>query len=606
MLEIKHAFVPGFVEISASLECSQSVRVLQARFPRTEGLGASAFTLSVQDLLTHLKVLKEWTSLQPGDEVRWAPDVKRLVEQNLTDRAVVATELDGGQEGIAQSSGQIELGDDWVASLTDEQLRDLRKLVALSHGANFSVPGAGKTRVALANFQVRRRAGEVERMLVVAPKSAFESWRTEAELCFSGDGPTVRLLTDGEFTGACDVLIVNYERLPTAEGELIEYLRARPSLLVLDEAHRMKAGEVGVWGAICMRIGIFAAHRLILSGTPAPNGPVDLENLFGFVWPGQGKSAVRAAVASRDLRAASKQLSPLFARTQKNELGLPEMAVCRQSVVLPELHRKLYDALLGFESGIAARAPNDLERLGRIVMYMIMAATTPALLAQGTTRYEPLSFRVPPLVAPQGSELAELLRDLPSYEIPPKYSKALGIVSDNAQRNKKTLVWSNFVRNLTSLERLFEPFAPALVYGGTEDRAEQLARFREDEDCYVLLANPATLGEGISLHMACHDAVYIDRDFAAGRFMQSVDRIHRLGLPPETETTVTVLEAEATIDVVVGDRLKRKIDFMSKVLNDPDVGKLADLDEPSGESQVMDADDVAALLKHLRSADDNQ
>ena len=49
-----------------------------------------------------------------------------------------------------------EFGDGWAAPLTSFQERDLGKLLELNHGANFSVPGAGKTRVALAAMQAFR------------------------------------------------------------------------------------------------------------------------------------------------------------------------------------------------------------------------------------------------------------------------------------------------------------------------------------------------------------------------------------------------------------------------------------------------------------------
>jgi SNF2 family DNA or RNA helicase len=194
------------------------------------------------------------------------------------------------------------------------------------------------------------------------------------------------------------------------------------------------------------------------------------------------------------------------------------------------------------------------------------------------------------------------MRDLPHYELSPKYAEVQKIVHANAAADRKTLVWSTFVRNLTSLESLLEEYSPAVVHGGTEDRAEQLRRFREDDRCRVLLSNPATLGEGISLHHACHDAVYVDRDFAAGRFLQSLDRIHRLGLTPDTKTQVTVLVCNETIDELVEQRLAVKLDFMAGVLDDPSVQALSDLDEEPSETAGMDGNDLAAFVGYLKSS----
>jgi hypothetical protein len=114
-----------------------------------------------------------------------------------------------------------------------------------------------------------------------------------------------------------------------------------------------------------------------------------------------------------------------------------------------------------------------------------------------------------------------------------------------------------------------------------------------------LLSNPATLGEGISLHDVCHDAVYVDRDFAAGRFLQSLDRIHRLGLAPGTETRVTVLASRGTIDEIVARRLELKLEFMGRILDDPAVQQLGDLTEEPSMIGGMDIADFRALLGHL-------
>lgn len=116
----------------------------------------------------------------------------------------------------------------------------------------------------------------------------------------------------------------------------------------------------------------------------------------------------------------------------------------------------------------------------------------------------------------------------------------------------------------------------------------------------VLISNPATLGEGISLHRVCHDAVYVDRDFMAGRFLQSLDRIHRLGLDPNVETRVTVLAVRDTIDEVVEVRLNQKLEFMGKILDDPTVQQLSDLQEEPSVAAGLAPSDIEALLRHVQ------
>ena len=117
----------------------------------------------------------------------------------------------------------------------------------------------------------------------------------------------------------------------------------------------------------------------------------------------------------------------------------------------------------------------------------------------------------------------------------------------------------------------------------------------------VLLSYPATLGEGISLHHVCQDAIYVVRDFAAGRFLQSLDRIHRLGLEADAETRITVLASASTIDEVVAARLASKLDFMGTILDDPAVQQLADLDEEPAVGGGLDRSDLQALMGHIHA-----
>ena len=599
MLNLQFSTEAGRVELSCDPGSTRHLQALRGRFATGQSITAQAFDVGIDDLLVNLRELGRWPAANAAN-VAWQAELLALVESNASDAATVERQL-ALPAGDSWPAEPPDLGEGWAAPLTEFQRRDLAKLLQLSHGANFSVPGAGKTRVGLALFQARRDEGTAVRMLVVCPKSAFESWQTETQTCYPVDPPRIAVM-DSPAVPAADILLINYERLPDARAALLHWLRAQPAVVVLDEAHRMKLGAAGAWGAVCLALGPYASRRLILSGTPAPNGPRDLENLMSFVWPGQGRAAVKRAVTGNNLRTASTLLRPLFVRTTKAELQLPPVTTTVRRVNLTPLHRDLYDALLGQMSAQWRGGEQDAEALGKVLLYLLMAATTPALLATGASRYEPLPYRIPPLQPPAGSTLGELMRDLPHYELSPKYQETLAIVAANAAAGRKTLVWSTFVRSLKSLELLLQAYSPALVHGGTEDRPDQLRRFRTDPSCMVLLSNPATLGEGVSLHHECHDAVYVDRDFAAGRFLQSLDRIHRLGLAPGTETRITVLVANQTIDELVEQRLADKLTFMGGVLDDPAVLQLSALDEEPTEAVGMDNTDLLALVDYLGRA----
>jgi len=168
--------------------------------------------------------------------------------------------------------------------LRDFQERDLGRLLALSHGANFSVPGAGKTTVAYALYEAERQRHGIERLLVIAPLSAFDAWVNEATECFD-PVPVVRALKRRPPAG-CEVLIVNYQKLgATRYQHIAQWVAEVPCHVILDEAHRMKRGRRGEWGAACLDLAHLAVRRDILTGTPAPQHPRDFVALLDELYP---------------------------------------------------------------------------------------------------------------------------------------------------------------------------------------------------------------------------------------------------------------------------------------------------------------------------------
>jgi SNF2 family DNA or RNA helicase len=203
-----------------------------------------------------------------------------------------------------------------------------------------------------------------------------------------------------------------------------------------------------------------------------------------------------------------------------------------------------------------------------------------------------------------------LLKAYHQHETPWKYIEVAKIVSAAAARGEKVIVWSNFVRNLKALDRYLTAFEPAMIHGGvpTEDNAppncitreQTLNRFRNSSKCAVLLANPAACGEGVSLHHECHHAVYLDRTFNAGQFLQSQDRIHRLGLARDTITQYTILTSAETIDDSVDSRLRDKVRALAKLMDDPRLVQVALPESDEGEaSSSIYVDDMQAIVAHL-------
>ena len=231
--------------------------------------------------------------------------------------------------------------------------------------------------------------------------------------------------------------------------------------MVLDEAHRIKKGRAGVWGRQALSLSLHASRRDVLTGTPVPNRPTDLWALIDFCWPYHAHQILPRQIVNSTpnqiaLARMARAIAPIYVRTTKQELDLPPLRVRVQEVMMGELQANIYAALRSiFRAEIAARPSSRAEfiRMGRIVMYLLEASTNPALLPAGSSSSDAPESRHPPLKFDSRRDLLDLLAEYAEHEVPRKFVALHEIVAKNSSEGRKTLIWSNFVRNLEYLHR---------------------------------------------------------------------------------------------------------------------------------------------------------
>ena len=150
------------------------------------------------------------------------------------------------------------------------------------------------------------------------------------------------------------------------------------------------------------------------------------------------------------------------------------------------------------------------------------------------------------------------------------------------ERGEKVIVWVIFIKNIESLSEYLKTngIACRILYGATpvateEMSEEEYAETREaivkefhKPDCSyrVIIANPFAVAESISLHKACHNAIYLERSFNCAHYMQSKDRIHRYGLPEGTATNYYYILSEDSVDETIDNRLRIKEQRMLEII----------------------------------------
>ena len=222
------------------------------------------------------------------------------------------------------------------------------------------------------------------------------------------------------------------------------------------------------------------------------------------------------------------------------------------------------------ELDLTKKEKNVFRELRRArAIRLLQIASNPSLL---NTNCE--EFLIPPLNA-EGMDIEEIIKDYSKLEIPSKIGAAVTLADEIIQGGNKVVIWSMFVQNLFMLNNLLSQYNPVIIYGGipyaNEDevdisREALIKKFKNETDCKILIANPAACAESISLHKVCHYAIYLDRSFNCAHYIQSMDRIHRLGLQEHDSTHYYLLMANSTIDEVVEQRLTQKIKNLNYIL----------------------------------------
>ncbi len=491
------------------------------------------------------------------------------------------------------------------------QLRDLCRLLALANGANFSVPGAGKTTVMFALHMLTRRPDLT--FLVVAPKSAFQSWIDVVMECMDEGAPDrgaepFTMLNSSEndtresLCSGITRFIISYDLAIRQEEVLTAHMASRNTHLVLDESHRMKAGWRSRRGAFFLRIAAYPVRRDILTGTPMPQAARDMESQLDFLWPGHGYGAeISSGKPPRQV------LGNLYVRTTKKELGLPKAKRHFIDVDMEPGQLALYSIVRNeFLRQYSSRNSKVLTEAGllrarRSVMRLLQLSVNPTLALRSMSNDEiPIESAIADRVLEEGHSA--------------KMVAVIDYAYSLARRGMKSVIWTIFTDTIHSFASALADLNPVFIHGGVPSggggesgsREERIRRFHEDDGCLVLVANPATAGEGINLHRVCHDAIYADRSYVSTHYLQSIDRIHRLGLPPDQETHIHIFRSKAppvvgSIDMSVSRRLVEKIRNMQVLLNDPDLQELA-FDEEEADDAIdydIEMKDIMDLIAEL-------
>lgn len=445
--------------------------------------------------------------------------------------------------------------------------------------ALFAEMGTGKSFMLINNAAMLYDKGEINAMLIVAPKGVYRNWY-KSELpkhmpdhisykmaCWNPTPKKAEKLEMDAMLAAADdlrILIMNVEAFSTEKGQQFAkmFLRITEAFMAIDESTTIKNHTAKRTKAI-VKIGKEAVFRRIATGSPVTKSPLDLYSQCDFLgeeclnhtsfYTFQARYAVlverkmpthtfKQVVGYRHLDELKDKLDNFAFRVTKDEcLDLPDKIYLRRDVELTAEQKKAYEqmklmALSVLSEGLVSTS-NALTQLLR--------------LHQIVCGYVKLD---------DGQEIA-----LPNNRLPE-------LMDLLAESSGKVIIWANYRKNIEeiklAIQKEYGMTSVATYYGETkpEERQEIVDKFSDpDSELRFFVGNPTTGGYGLTL-VSSHTVVYYSNSFDLEKRLQSEDRAHRIG---QTEKVTYIdLIAPNTVDEHIVKALRNKIDIASAVLGE--------------------------------------
>lgn len=422
--------------------------------------------------------------------------------------------------------------------------------------------GTGKTLITIAITGTLYREHKIQKMLVVCPKSIVGVW--EEEFGKFADYDYVLSVLDGSGSKkaetikamngvALQIIVVNYESCWRLETELMEW---QPDFIVCDESSKMKNPQAKQSKAL-HKLGKLAKYRIILTGTPITNSPMDFFSQYKFVdesmfgssfYSFRAKYAIIGGYGNHQIMGyrnmaelVEKAHSIAYRIKIEDAVDLPPFIDDTRVISLEPMAKALYDSI---DRDSFAELVNGGEVTTRNVLSRLLR------LSQCTGGF----IR---------GDTDEIARQVSKAKL-----EALDDIIDSCiDENRKVVVFARFVPEIEAIEKMLKSkdIGYSLIMGSVKDRAEQVTKFQTDPNVKVFVGQLQTTGMGLTL-TAASVAVYYSLDFSYANYQQSRARIHRIG---QKEKCLYIhLIAKGTVDEKIMSALKNKGDVAQLLVDD--------------------------------------
>lgn len=401
--------------------------------------------------------------------------------------------------------------------------------------------GLGKTiqAIGLINAEPSIRSA-----LVISPKSLTTNWSRELRRWLVRSFHISRIAQ----APADDVIsIVSYEEAKKYQ----QVLTGHWDLLVVDEAHLIKSGKAQRTKAV-HAIARPVARRVLLTGTPIANRPIELFSLLQVVdpetWDPPGRKRTEGGLM-QDMPAGSGcgffKFAKRYAGAVQGRFGwdftgasnLPELqdklrTTCmvrrlKKDVLtdLPPKRRQIVE-LQPDADQMAVAAENAAWKRHEEELEAARAEVELAK-AESEDAYDSAVKKLQAKTGAAFTEISILRHQTAVAKIPHVIEHAKLALEDG---DAKLVVMAHHHDVIDGIAAGLKDFGAVKLTGrdDIEDRQRSVDRFQKDPNCRAFIGSIQAAGVGITLTAAAH-VVFAELDWVPGNVTQAEDRCHRIG-----------------------------------------------------------------------------
>jgi len=438
----------------------------------------------------------------------------------------------------------------------------------------FDEQGLGKTKIVIEALCNNMANGIIDGALIICKKHLIENWKNEIETHSHLRYIVLRGSANEKgfrFMGYSHFYLINYESVIGEVARLKMLMNIRKMAIVLDESHKIKNPYAKTTNAI-LELKDFAKKRIIITGSPIANKPLDLWAQFYFLDNGyllgnnykKFEKMYSIDLKNDNLTDEKNKFNELkeiillnsIRRLKKDVLELPEKIYFEKYVYLEGRQKEIYSKLkeelyIEITNLDGQKVIDESVVVLKKLLRLAQIASNPFLI------------------------------DKAYNDIPAKFPLLDLLIENILNDQEKVIVWSCFVGNIRILNKRYKEFGSLMLYGdiSIEERGKIVKQFKNDDKTRILIANPAAAREGLTLTSA-NNAIYLDRNFSLVDYLQSQDRIHRISQTKECR--IIKLIAKNTIDEYIDEIITKKQNlagFIQGDVNNIDTGQYLSKEE---------------------------